>query len=126
MMSLHESLCEELPLGRCGVTPAHVHELNCEKMQLSLRRGTSIFGDCSGMQEGRSERGVQEIELGGVRAGAFRVVLWYLYTTELPESGEGESGDGGGRKEGSRGCGEGGACQGKGEAADQFRAVCHV
>ena len=42
----------------------------------------------SGMQEGRSEGGVQEIELGEVSAGALRVVLWYLYTAELPESAE--------------------------------------
>ena len=40
----------------------------------------------SGMQGVSSEGGVQEIEQ--VSAGAFRVVLRYLYTAELPESGE--------------------------------------
>jgi hypothetical protein len=39
----------------------------------------------SEMQGGSSEGGVQEIEQ--VSAGAFRVVLWYLYTAELTESG---------------------------------------
>ena len=54
----------------------------------------------SGMQGGRSEGGVQEIELGEVSAGALRVVLRYLYTAELPESGEGGAGGGGGTGEG--------------------------
>jgi hypothetical protein len=57
----------------------------------------------SGMQGGGSEGGVQEIEQ--VSAGAFRVVLWYLYTAELPESGERGAGAGGGRGEGSSGGG---------------------
>jgi hypothetical protein len=39
----------------------------------------------SGMQGGTSEGGVQEIEQ--VSAGAFRMVLWYLYTAEMTESG---------------------------------------
>ena len=47
----------------------------------------------SGMQGGSSEGGIQEIEQ--VSPGTFRVVLWYLYTDELPESGEGGTGAGG-------------------------------
>jgi DNA-binding beta-propeller fold protein YncE len=41
----------------------------------------------SGMQEGRAGAGgaLQEIEVGEVSAGAFRVVLRYLYTGEVPE-----------------------------------------
>jgi hypothetical protein len=46
---------------------------------------------------------VQEIELGGVSAGALRVVLRYLYTAELPESGEGGGGAGGGNGAGGNG-----------------------
>ncbi len=65
----------------------------------------------SGMQGGGSEGGVQEISQ--VSAGAFRVVLRYLYTTELPESGEGGAGAGGGRGEGSSGCGGRGGGKGK-------------
>jgi hypothetical protein len=58
----------------------------------------------SGMQGGRSESGgVQEIELGGVSAGALRVVLRYLYTAEVPESGEGGAGAGGGNGAGGDG-----------------------
>ena len=44
----------------------------------------------SGIQGGSSECGMQEIEQ--VSAGAFRVVLRYLYMTKLPESGEGGAG----------------------------------
>jgi hypothetical protein len=66
----------------------------------------------SRIQGGSSEGGVQEIEQ--VSAGAFRVVLRYLYTAELPESGEGWAGAGGGRVEGSSGVGERGG-KGKGE-----------
>jgi hypothetical protein len=105
MMAVHESLCEELPLGRCGVTSARVDEMNCERMQKDYAKmvGNSELADVvlvvegerfpahrvmlaarneyfrgmfrSGMQGGRSEGGVQEIELGGMSAGAFRVVL---------------------------------------------------
>ncbi len=51
----------------------------------------------SGMEGGRSESGgVQEIELGGVSAGALRVVLRYLYTAALPESSKEGAGAGGG------------------------------
>jgi DNA-binding beta-propeller fold protein YncE len=39
----------------------------------------------SGMQEGRTECDSKEIKLEQVSAGAFRVVLRYLYTAELPE-----------------------------------------
>jgi DNA-binding beta-propeller fold protein YncE len=63
----------------------------------------------SGMQGGSSEGGVQEIEQ--VSAGAFRVVLRYLYTAELPESGVRVEGLGGGRGESSSG---GGGGEGKG------------
>ena len=56
------------------------------------------------MQAGKSESGgVQEIELGGVSAGALRVVLRYLYTAEVPESGEGGAGAGGGNAAGGDG-----------------------
>jgi hypothetical protein len=64
------------------------------------------------MQGGSSEGGVQEIEQ--VSAGAFRVVLRYLYTGALPESGEGGAGAGGGRGEVSSGGGGRGGGQGKG------------
>ncbi len=67
----------------------------------------------SGMQGGGSEGGVQEISQ--VSAGAFRVVLRYLYTAALPESGEGGAGSGGGRGEGSSGGGGGGGGKGKGK-----------
>jgi hypothetical protein len=67
------------------------------------------------MQGGSSEGGVQEIEQ--VSAGAFRVVLRYLYTAELPESGEGGAGAGGGRGEGSSGGGERGGGKGKGKGS---------
>jgi hypothetical protein len=43
------------------------------------------------------------------------VVLRYLYTAELPESGEGGAGAGGGRGEGSSGGGGGGGGKGKGK-----------
>jgi hypothetical protein len=43
-----------------------------------------------------------------VSAGAFRVVLRYLYTTELPESGEGGAGAGVGGRKGKGGIGAGG------------------
>ncbi len=68
-----------------------------------------------GMQGGRSEGGVQEIELGEVSAGALRVVLRYLYTAELPESGEGGAGAGEERGEGGSGAGGVGSGKGKGE-----------
>jgi DNA-binding beta-propeller fold protein YncE len=44
----------------------------------------------SGMQEGTSEGGVQKI--GEVSAGAFRVVIRYLYSAQLPEGGAGTGG----------------------------------
>ena len=56
---------------------------------------------------------MQEIEQ--VSAGAFRVVLRYLYTAELPESGEGGAGAGGGKGEGSSGGGGRGGGKGKGK-----------
>ena len=40
------------------------------------------------MQGGGSQSGVQEMELGGVSAGALRVVLRCLYTADLPCSGD--------------------------------------
>ena len=72
----------------------------------------------SGMQGARSEGGVQEIEQ--VSAGAFRVVLRYLYTAQLPESGEGGAGAGGARGEeasvgGGRGGGKGKGSKGSGK-----------
>ena len=70
----------------------------------------------SGMQGG-----LQENELGEVSAGAFRVVFPYLYTAELPESGEGGAGAGGGREDGGRGGGEGGGGKGKGEGCRRKR-----
>ncbi len=63
------------------------------------------------MQGGSSEGGVQEIKQ--VSAEAFQMVLRYLYTAELPESGEGGAGAGGGRGEGSSGGGERGGGKGK-------------
>jgi hypothetical protein len=58
----------------------------------------------SGMQEGS---GQQEIPLGEVSAGAFRVVLQYLYTVAMPAweelQGMGTSSEGGGSAEGGRG-----------------------
>ncbi len=62
----------------------------------------------SGMRGGRSEGGVQEIELGEVSVGALRVVLWYLYTAELPQIGEGGAVGGEGRGKGGRVAGGGG------------------
>ena len=58
---------------------------------------------------------MQEIEQ--VSAGAFRVVLRYLYTAELPESGEGGAGAAGGGEEGSSGGGGRGGGKGKGEGS---------
>ncbi len=69
----------------------------------------------SGMQGGSSEGGVHEIKQ--VSAGAFRVVLRYLYTAALPQSGQG--GPGGGRvskgKGGKGAGGDGGKSKGEGE-----------
>ena len=69
----------------------------------------------SGMQGGSSEGEMHEI--AQVSAGAFRVVLRYLYTAELPESGEGGAGAGGGRGEGSSGGGGRGGGKGKGKGS---------
>jgi hypothetical protein len=70
----------------------------------------------SGMQGGSSEDGVQEIEQ--VSAGAFRVVLRYLYTAELPESGEGRgAGAGVGKGEGSSDGGGRAGGKGKGKGS---------
>ena len=52
-----------------------------------------------------------------VSAGAFRVVLRYLYTAELPESGEGGAGAAGGGEEGSSGGGGRGGGKGKGKGS---------
>jgi DNA-binding beta-propeller fold protein YncE len=62
----------------------------------------------SGMQEGS---GRQEIALGEVSAGAFRVVLRYLYTAEVPawEEMKGTSADGDGAAEGGHGGGRRGS-----------------
>jgi len=143
MIAVHESLCEQLPPST--VTPSLVHKINFERMQKDYAKmvGNSDLADVvlvvegerfpahrvmlaarneyfrglflSGMQGGRSKGGLQEIELGGVSVGAFRVVLRYLYTAELPGSGEGEPGAGGGKEEGSRGGGEGEGEGGKGK-----------
>ena len=55
------------------------------------------------MQGGKVEGWWGSGNRAGVSAGALRVVMWYLFTAELPESGDGLTGAGGGKGAGGDG-----------------------